>query len=82
MTYKWTQCELCGSEMKGTKISDTRQSAGAIRRRRECGKCGQRVTTYEISAQTFDGIRKREQALRDLVEIYRTLGLPLLPEAK
>ena len=38
------RCPFCSDE---TKVVDTRESEGALRRRRECEKCGRRFTTYE-----------------------------------
>jgi transcriptional repressor NrdR len=43
------QCPHCGDTRH--KVIDTRDTADAIRRRRQCEECGQRFTTYEhISA--------------------------------
>lgn len=36
-----------------TKVVDSRESEGKIRRRRECAECGERFTTYE-RAEDFD----------------------------
>lgn len=36
-----------------TKVVDSRESEGKIRRRRECSKCGERFTTYE-TAEDFN----------------------------
>ncbi|MFO0417073.1 MAG: transcriptional regulator NrdR [Pseudomonadota bacterium] len=38
-------CPKCASEK--TSVTDSRSDAGAIRRRRECGDCGYRFTTFE-----------------------------------
>lgn len=38
-------CPKCNSEK--TSVTDSRSDAGAIRRRRECGDCGVRFTTFE-----------------------------------
>jgi transcriptional repressor NrdR len=40
-------CPFCDAE--GTRVVDSRRAEGgsAIRRRRECGECGNRFTTYE-----------------------------------
>jgi len=40
-------CPFCG--VADTRVLDSRMAKGGeqIRRRRECGKCGQRFTTYE-----------------------------------
>ena len=40
------QCPYCGNE--DTKIIDSRSMERKKRRRRECGKCGRRFTTFEI----------------------------------
>lgn len=39
------RCPFCGFE--DTKVIDSRPIDGKKRRRRECGKCGKRFTTYE-----------------------------------
>ena len=39
------KCQLCGHSE--TKVVDSRTADNAIRRRRECLKCGERFTTYE-----------------------------------
>ncbi|OQY96651.1 MAG: transcriptional regulator NrdR [Chloroflexi bacterium UTCFX4] len=44
------RCPYCSKE--ASKVIDTRESEEAIRRRRECLKCGHRFTTYERVAQT------------------------------
>ncbi|MFB6100291.1 MAG: transcriptional regulator NrdR [Candidatus Nanohalobium sp.] len=36
-----------------TRVVDSRESEGKIRRRRECAECGERFTTYE-KAEDFD----------------------------
>ena len=35
----------CGQQMY---VIDTRETSLGVRRRRECGECGRRVTTYEV----------------------------------
>jgi transcriptional repressor NrdR len=39
------QCPFCGSSQH--RVVDSRESADAVRRRRECESCGERFTTYE-----------------------------------
>lgn len=39
------ECPYCGHE--DSRVVDTRETSGGIRRRRECKKCQQRFTTYE-----------------------------------
>ena len=41
------RCVFCGNEEPGTRVVDSREADGTIRRRRECPTCGQRFTTYE-----------------------------------
>lgn len=38
------QCPSCG---KGTRVLESRESEGSLRRRRECVECERRFTTYE-----------------------------------
>ena len=45
------ECIYC--EDGDTKVVDSRESEGKIRRRRECAGCGERFTTYE-RAEDFD----------------------------
>jgi len=45
------KCIYC--EDGKTKVVDSRESKGKVRRRRECGKCNKRFTTYE-RAEDFD----------------------------
>lgn len=43
------RCPFCDAEKESLKVIDSRACEGgrAIRRRRECGKCSKRFTTYE-----------------------------------
>lgn len=43
------RCPFCDADKESLKVIDSRTCEGgrAIRRRRECGKCGKRFTTYE-----------------------------------
>jgi transcriptional repressor NrdR len=45
------KCPHCGHP--DTRVVDTREAAGSIRRRRECLNCGQRFTTYEHIAHAL-----------------------------
>lgn len=42
-----TLCRICSY---GSKVTDTRRVSGAVRRRRECARCGERWTTYEVNS--------------------------------
>lgn len=39
------KCPFC--KKADTKVLESREAESALRRRRECGKCGKRFTTYE-----------------------------------
>ncbi len=50
-------CPKCGSAFY--HVVDTRQIADTIRRRRECGECGTRYTTYECGNDLMRRIKNR-----------------------
>lgn len=45
-------CENCGEEQ--LMVIDSRTISGIRRRRHSCSSCGNRTTTYEISASDFE----------------------------
>lgn len=51
-------CPFCGAA--DSRVIDTRQVGGGIRRRRECQRCGQRFTTYEYAAKMNLLVVKRD----------------------
>ena len=51
------QCPYCGSTKH--RVVDSREAADAIRRRRQCGQCEQRFTTYERSEAVRMHVVKR-----------------------
>ena len=53
-------CPFCGTE--DTKVVDSRiaMDGAQVRRRRECPKCGERFTTYEIVEMTMPRVIKRD----------------------
>ena len=61
------KCPFCRSA--DTKVLESRESENALRRRRECEKCGKRFTTYErIEATNLLVVKKngeREQYSRE-----------------
>jgi len=68
------KCPYCGSE--NIKTLETRDSAdNTIRRRKECGNCGRRFTTYEYIETIELMVRKRDGRLErfDLNKIIRGL---------
>ena len=56
------KCPFCGNE--SSKVVDSRSCDGGekIRRRRECEKCGQRFTTYEILETTPIVVIKKDKS--------------------
>jgi len=61
------RCSFCKKD--STKVLESRESEGALRRRRECESCGKRFTTYERVETTNLLVVKRngqrEQFSRD-----------------
>ena len=55
MTMK---CPFCGSE--DTKVTDSRVTEGKKRRRRCCGSCGRRFTTYESVEMPIILVNKKD----------------------
>jgi transcriptional repressor NrdR len=51
-------CPKCASEK--TSVTDSRSDAGAIRRRRECGDCGYRFTTFERVEMVLPVVIKKD----------------------
>ncbi|MGH2741029.1 MAG: transcriptional regulator NrdR [Thermoleophilaceae bacterium] len=51
-------CPYCSAE--STQVIDTRPAPDAVRRRRECGACGQRFTTYERVEEQRATVLKRD----------------------
>lgn len=52
------QCPYCGNEE--TKIIDSRSMDHKKRRRRECGKCGRRFTTFEVIDRPILMVKKKD----------------------
>ena len=52
------QCPFCSAE--STQVIDTRPASDAVRRRRECGGCGERFTTYERAEEQRLLVTKRD----------------------
>lgn len=52
------QCPYCQNE--DTKIIDSRSMEHKKRRRRECGRCGRRFTTFEIIERPMITVRKKD----------------------
>jgi transcriptional repressor NrdR len=54
------RCPFCGHEEDKVVDSRSTKEGGAIRRRRECLKCGRRYTTYEQIEQALPLIKKKD----------------------
>jgi len=69
-------CPTCGAT-SGNHVTDSRVSGHGIRRRRKCGECGSRFTTYEVVAKAMpkiDLIRafaRAEDELRGIAKILQ-----------
>jgi transcriptional repressor NrdR len=63
-------CPYCSST--STRVSETREAADGIRRRRECQSCGNRFTTYE-RAETNVTVLKRD-GRRERFDSRKLLG--------
>lgn len=51
-------CLSCGSN---SYVVDSRHFIDTVKRRRECSKCGQRYTTYEVDEEHYKGINNYSQ---------------------
>jgi transcriptional repressor NrdR len=53
-------CPFCG--VKTTRVIDSRLASGGdqVRRRRSCGSCGERFTTYEATEFTMPIVKKSD----------------------
>lgn len=58
------ECPRCNGE---SGVRDSRPIGKTIRRRRECKKCRYKWSTFEISADYMNAIRKISRAAKELV---------------
>ncbi len=67
------QCPYCGAD---SQVKDSRLSSEGIRRRRECGVCKRRFTTYEQLGAPPIKVQKRDGHFEafDSKKIARVLG--------
>ncbi|WEL19550.1 transcriptional regulator NrdR [Candidatus Nanohalococcus occultus] len=54
------KCPYCENET--TKVKDSRETEGKVRRRRECAECERRFTTYETAEKLDIQVTKRDGA--------------------
>lgn len=60
------RCPYCGKD--GTNVVDTRESSEKVRRRRECGECERRFTTYETVEKYDIQVTKRNGETQEFDE--------------
>ncbi|MBK9034419.1 MAG: transcriptional repressor NrdR [Myxococcales bacterium] len=67
------QCPFCASD---SAVTETRDSADGVRRRRVCATCKRRFTTYEKVGSPGLKVEKRDGSHEpfDSDKLYRTLG--------
>jgi len=79
-------CPYCGST--STRVSETREAADGVRRRRECQGCGNRFTTYErvegpvVSVLKRDGSSERFDVQKLFGGLVRAAGKRPVTEAQ
>lgn len=64
MTFHGITCPYCGF-VGCMSVSNVRQSNGQIWRRRVCGNCGEKITTYERIAEKGVEVIERDKSQRD-----------------
>ncbi len=62
------QCPFCNTP--DTRVVDSRLAAEGyqVRRRRECGQCGERFTTFETAELVMPLVRKRDEVVQPFDE--------------
>lgn len=60
-------CPICGSD--NNSVKDSRMNGdGIVRRRRAC-ECGIRFTTYELTAEEYEKMKRLEELAIKLKEV-------------
>ena len=67
------KCPFCGFE--DTKVIDSRPSDEKKRRRRECGNCGKRFTTYEVVEKPLLMVYKKDGSFEPFERMKIISGL-------
>lgn len=67
------KCIYCGNTK--TRVIDSRESEGRVRRRRECSKCEERFTTYETADDLDIQVRKGDGSTENFKEEKIRKGL-------
>ena len=71
------RCPVCGSEEDKVLETRTTENGMALRRRRECMKCGYRFTSYERVEERPIVVRKKDGSIQnfDPEKIRRSIGI-------
>ena len=69
---KGLNCPQC--ESPKSRVIETRQSGSAIFRRKQCGECDRRYSTYEVSAAFFEEIKTLRQGLDEIATVTHRLA--------
>ena len=67
-------CPKCGADYKSIHVMDSRPIEDEIRRRRVCMECGNRFTTYEITAVMKAKYEKEARTKDAMVRRIRVLA--------
>jgi transcriptional regulator NrdR family protein len=59
-------CVICG---EATSVKDSRATKDSVKRRRVCGSCGYRFSTFEMTAASLDLLNKQVKHLATIKEI-------------
>lgn len=64
-------CPHCNAPR--SKVTDSRPSGPAVRRRRQCRKCGHTWTSYEVPGQALAGLRAFDTKIKPLLRRLRDI---------
>lgn len=60
-------CPMCGSDYN--KVVDSRMNSDGIVRRRRLCECGLRFTTYEVTGEEYEKMKRLEEIAIKLKEV-------------
>ena len=66
-------CPHCGA--KAVRIIESRKEGGFIRRRKKCGACDERFTTFELTQAQLDELRYLSGVARKLFKFMEEQGV-------
>jgi len=64
-----SNCPLCGSA--NHRVVNTRAHALGISRRRQCGRCGRRWNTIEVSEEEILSLQRIREAAKSIVSLIK-----------